>query len=81
VPLLVLPMFLFSGTFYPLDIYPQALRVIVECLPFCQGVALLRGLNLGAPDSRLWWHVGYLLILGLAGIAMVRSRIGRLLLT
>jgi lipooligosaccharide transport system permease protein len=81
VPLLVLPMFLFSGTFYPLDIYPQALRVIVECLPFYQGVALLRGLNLGAPDSQLWWHAGYLLILGLAGIAIVRSRIGRLLLT
>ncbi|MFF4034543.1 ABC transporter permease [Streptomyces sviceus] len=81
VPLVVLPMFLFSGTFYPIDVYPRFLQILVECLPFYQGVALLRGLNLGAPDISLWWHVGYLLALGLVGAAIVRRRIGTLLLT
>ena len=30
IQLVVLPMFLFSGTFYPLDAYPEALRVVVQ---------------------------------------------------
>ena len=30
IQLVVLPMFLFSGTFYPLDAYPDAIRVIVQ---------------------------------------------------
>ena len=48
VMLATLPMFLFSASFYPLTVYPKALRIVVECTPLYQGVALLRDLTLGA---------------------------------
>ena len=40
IQLVVLPMFLFSGTFYPIDAYPEALRVLVQLTPLYQGVDL-----------------------------------------
>jgi lipooligosaccharide transport system permease protein len=44
VTMAMVPMFLFSGTFFPLAVYPPVLRIVVECTPLYQGVALLRGL-------------------------------------
>ena len=80
VTLATLPMFLFSTTFYPLSVYPRAIGVIVECTPLYQGVALLRGLTLGAVGPALLWHVAYLAAMGLAGLVLAGRRIGRLLL-
>jgi len=37
IQLVVLPMFLFSGTFYPIDAYPPVLRVIVQLDPVVAG--------------------------------------------
>ena len=48
-------MFLFSTTFYPLSVYPRALQIVVECTPLYQGIALLRGLTLGAVGPALLW--------------------------
>ena len=47
IQLVVLPMFLFSGTFYPIDAYPAALRLVVQLTPLYQGVDLLRSLAVG----------------------------------
>ena len=80
VTLATLPMFLFSTTFYPLSVYPRAIGVIVECTPLYQGVALLRGLTLGAVGPALLWHAAYLAIMGLAGLSLAGRRIGGLLL-
>jgi lipooligosaccharide transport system permease protein len=81
VTLATLPMFLFSTTFYPLSVYPRAIQVVVECTPLYQGVALLRGLTLGAAGPGLLWHAGYLALMGLAGMLLAARRISRLLLT
>jgi lipooligosaccharide transport system permease protein len=76
----MVPMFLFSGTFYPLAVYPRPLQIVVEWTPLYQGVALLRGLILGAVGPGLLWHVLYLALMGLAGRAVAARRLGRLLL-
>ncbi len=47
VQLVLLPLFLFSTTFYPLSIYPRWLQLVVECTPLYQGVSLIRALTLG----------------------------------
>jgi lipooligosaccharide transport system permease protein len=78
--LATLPMFLFSGSFYPLTVYPPALRVVVECTPLYQGVALLRGLTLGVTSPVMLLHALYLAVMGLAGLTLASRRIGRLLL-
>jgi lipooligosaccharide transport system permease protein len=81
VTLALLPMFLFSTTFYPLDVYPRPLQVVVECTPLYQSVNLLRDLTLGAVSPALLWNVAYLALLGVAGLVVASVRIGRLLLT
>jgi lipooligosaccharide transport system permease protein len=78
--LATLPMFLFSGSFYPLSVYPPALRVVVECTPLYQGVALLRGLTLGVTSPVMLLHALYLAVMGLAGLTLASRRISRLLL-
>ena len=80
VTLATLPMFLFSGSFYPLSVYPPAVRVVVECTPLYQGVALLRGLTLGVVGPVMLLHALYLAVMGLAGLSIASRRIGRLLL-
>jgi lipooligosaccharide transport system permease protein len=80
IMLATLPMFLFSASFYPLSVYPGALQVVVQCTPLYQGVALLRGLTLGAVGPGMLLHVLYLAVMGLAGLAVASRRIGHLLL-
>jgi lipooligosaccharide transport system permease protein len=80
VQLVILPLFLFSGTFYPLDAYPEGLRVLVQLTPLYQGVDLLRALVVGHVDASLLVHVVYLATMGLIGLAIVARRLDKLLL-
>ena len=80
VVLVAVPMFLFSGTFYPLSVYPHVIGVIVAWSPLYQGVVILRDLVLGAPSADLAWRAGYLIALGALGLALAGRRIGKLLL-
>jgi lipooligosaccharide transport system permease protein len=80
ITLATLPMFLFSGSFYPLSVYPPALRIVVECTPLYQGVVLLRDFTLGAVGPGLVWHAVYLAIMGLIGLTIASRRISHLLL-
>ena len=74
------PLFLFSGTFYPLSVYPHVIAVIVEWTPLYQGVVILRDLVLGVPSPGLAWRAAYLVALGVAGLGLAGQRIARLLL-
>jgi lipooligosaccharide transport system permease protein len=80
VTLATLPMFLFSASFYPLDVYPEPVQILVQVTPLYQGVALLRDLTLGAVAPDLLLHAVYLLAMGLAGLWVATRRISRLLL-
>jgi lipooligosaccharide transport system permease protein len=77
--LITLPMFLFSGTFYPITAYPPALQVVVEWSPLYQGVALIRGLITGVVDAGALVHIAYLVVMGLIGLAIVSRRLDILL--
>jgi lipooligosaccharide transport system permease protein len=80
IQLVILPLFLFSGTFYPIETYPDALRVLVQLTPLYQGVDLIRALTVGAVSPILLVHVAYLLAMGIAGLLVVSRRLDRLLL-
>jgi lipooligosaccharide transport system permease protein len=80
VLLVALPLFLFSGTFYPLSVYPRPVAVIVQWTPLYQGVVILRDLVLGVPSPDLAWRAAYLVALGVAGTALAGGRIAKLLL-
>jgi len=80
VSLAILPLFLFSATFYPLSVYPSWLQVVVRATPLYQGVALLRGIDLGLFGWSLVGHVIYLALMGAIGLAVTSRRLARLLL-
>lgn len=79
VNLALVPMFLFSATFFPLTRYPGALRAVVRLTPLYQGVALERALVLGGLRWSLLLHAGYLMVMGAAGVRIAAARLGRLL--
>jgi lipooligosaccharide transport system permease protein len=80
VNLAVLPMFLFSATFYPLSTYPRGLRWLVELTPLYHAVSLIRSLTLGTVGWNLVGHLGYLAAMGLVGLLVAARRLERLLL-
>jgi len=71
----MLPMFLFSGTFYPLSIYPQFVQFIIEALPLWQAIALVRGLTLGVLDLAMLGHVAYFVAMIIGGLYFTTRRL------
>jgi lipooligosaccharide transport system permease protein len=68
--LLMLPLFLFSGTFFPLSQLPEALRWLAYLLPLWHGVELSRALYAGHfPVLAGLGHLAYLA--GLAGSGLI----------
>jgi lipooligosaccharide transport system permease protein len=66
----LMPLYLFSGTFFPISQLPLALRFLAQITPLWQGVALCRSLSLGtATLAGSLAHVGYLLAVAAIGIA------------
>ncbi|HMC52852.1 MAG TPA: ABC transporter permease [Acidimicrobiales bacterium] len=79
VNLALVPLFLFSATFFPLSRYPSGVAWVVRMTPLYQGVSLERGLVLGDVRWTLLVHVAYLGALGWGGVRVATSRLGRLL--
>jgi lipooligosaccharide transport system permease protein len=80
VEVVMLPLFLFSATFVPLDSYPEPARWILPLTPLYHGVELLRGLALGAIGPGLLWHVAYLAAMLAVGLWLAGRRLERRLL-
>ncbi len=80
ITLAVLPMFLFSATFFPLDRYPDQAQWLVQLTPLYHGVVLCRGLTTGAIGLEMLVAVGYLAVMGTIGLAVASRRLGALLL-
>jgi lipooligosaccharide transport system permease protein len=78
--LAVIPMFLFSATFYPLSSYAEPLRWVVQVTPLYHGVALMRALCLGDVALSTAGHAAYLAVMGAAGLAYASRRMRLLLL-
>jgi lipooligosaccharide transport system permease protein len=80
ITLAMMPMFLFSATFFPVTAYPTGVSWLVEATPLYRGVVLCRELTTGAVSWGSVVSVVYLAGMGLLGLALVRRRLDRLLL-
>ncbi|MDT7582420.1 MAG: lipooligosaccharide transport system permease protein [Pseudonocardiales bacterium] len=80
VTLFILPMFLFSGTFYGLSAYPAWLRLVVQCLPLHHGVAVMRALTYGDIGAGLLLHLCYFVGMAGFGLWVTTRRLGTLLM-
>jgi lipooligosaccharide transport system permease protein len=79
VQLALLPMFLFSATFYPLSTYPRGLQLVVQATPLYHGVDLLRRLCLGVVGWECAVHALYLFVLAVVCVFAVERRLDILL--
>ncbi|WP_139006890.1 ABC transporter permease [Arthrobacter crystallopoietes] len=77
---LMLPMFLFSATFYPLSVYPQAIQWMIQALPLWHGVELLRQLSVGTFTAATGIHVLYYLVMIVLGLILTTARLRKLFL-
>ncbi len=77
--LIVTPMFMFSGVFFPLDQLPAGWQAFVQFLPLTHAVAVIRPLMTGAPLTALGLHLAVLAGFGLVSfylaVVMVRRRL------
>ncbi len=80
IQLVMLPMYLFATTFYPLSTYPGWLRPLIEALHLYQSIELIRGPALGSFDApALTSAACYLAVFGTVGMIIATRRLGKLL--
>ncbi len=81
IQLAIMPMFLFSATFYPITTYGSWLRWLIEATPLYRGVLLCRELTTGALTWGSAVSVVYLVVMGAVGLWVASRRFDKLLLT
>jgi lipooligosaccharide transport system permease protein len=81
ITVVLMPLFLFSATFYPLSVYPESLQWVVRCSPLYHAATLMRELTTGTVGLGSFVHVAVLLALGLVGMLVTGRRLEKLLLT
>jgi lipooligosaccharide transport system permease protein len=77
---IMLPMFLFSATFYPLSVYPQAIQWLIQAMPLWHGVELLRQISVGTFTAATPVHIGYYLVMTAVGMLLTTVRLRQLFL-
>src|SRR4029078_12850692 len=71
----VMPMFLFSGTFFPISLYPQPIQLAMELTPLFHAVGLLRGLATGVLNWHELWDLACLVVFGAIAMWIALNRL------
>lgn len=80
IELVTLPLFLFSATFFPLDVYPTWVRPLVQLSPLYHAVELLRALAVGPlRPAPLLAHAAVLAACAAGGVWLAGRRLRGLL--
>lgn len=81
INLVLMPLFLFSATFFPLSEYPGWMAGVIEWTPLYQGVELCRALTTGEVSIGLLINVVYLVAMVAVGVRVAGRRIDTMLRT
>lgn len=77
--ILLTPMLLFSGAWYPLDGLPEVLQTVAEVLPLTHAVRPMRAFITGSVDASAWWSCGvlvlYTALFSVVAMALIRRRL------
>ncbi len=68
--LVMTPMMMISGVFFPAEQLPAPLLAVAKALPLYHGVQIVRPLIAGGPPPGLWLHVAVLLAYAAVGYAL-----------
>ncbi|MBN9196012.1 MAG: ABC transporter permease, partial [Microbacterium sp.] len=80
INIVLLPMFLFSATLYPISIYPDGVQAVIKAFPLWHGVELVRGLTTGVLSPDMLWHVLYYVVMIAVGLVFTTRRLRALFL-
>ena len=80
IPIVLLPMFLLSSTFFPITVYPEGVQWVIQALPLWHGIELVRGLTTGVLTAAMLGHVAYYLIMIALGLIFTTRRLRALFL-
>jgi lipooligosaccharide transport system permease protein len=80
IQLFMLPMFLFSATFYPITVYPAGIQWVIRVLPLYPSIDLLRGVALDDIGTPVAYGLGYLIVVGVAAWLLAARRLRVLLI-
>lgn len=78
--LVITPMFLFCGVFYPITALPDFAQMLAQILPLTHAVELVRPLMTELPLNNPWLHTGVLLAYSSVAFALAVRLAGRRLL-
>src|SRR5690606_2550255 len=76
---IVFAMFLFGGTFTPVEAYPSFAQPIVHVMPLYHGIELVRGISLGLFSPMMLVNMLYLAALAFAGTWIAQRRLAKAL--
>ena len=76
----LLPMTLFSGSLYPISVYPDWLEKIIMALPLWHGIELVRAFWFGEINSGVFVHVTYFVVMIAIGLFVTSRRLRALFL-
>ena len=77
---LITPLFLVSGTFFPIDALPQGAQVVSNLNPLYHCVELVRHAVFVGFDTVDLWHSGFLIVFALATWRLAVWRLGKRLI-
>ncbi|WP_282006610.1 ABC transporter permease [Propioniciclava sinopodophylli] len=80
VPMVLLPMFLFSSTLFPISVYPGWVQGVIQALPLWHGVELMRQLSIGFFSPMTLVHLSYFAVMTVFGVTLVTWRLRKLFL-
>lgn len=78
INIVILPLTLFSGSFFPLSILPNWLANIVYWTPLTQGIELMRMLTLGTVNGSIFIHLAYFGVFIAGGLYFTTRRLNAL---
>ena len=78
INIVLLPITLFSGSFFPLSVLPNWLADIVYWTPLTQGIELMRSLTLGTVDGSIFIHLAYFSVFIAGGLYFTTRRLNAL---
>ena len=78
INIVILPITLFSGSFFPLSVLPEWLANIVRWTPLTQGIDLMRMLTLGTVNSSIFVHLVYFGLFIAGGLYFTTRRLNAL---
>lgn len=80
IMIVLMPMFMFSATLFPITTFPAAIQWFIMALPLWHGVELMRQLSVGHFEAATTVHIGYFVVMSAAGIAFTTRRLRTLFL-